>query len=212
MDRKEIEKNLLAVFPGGDPKIDLPHISDRLDQYETELKGFDTNPWGSCQYYTAWVTYEFCRDLIKEIGLENFKAFMDIPGAPAKPIDQVFQELKALLTEDLNDHNECCLSDDEDIMELPTEEVDFAVYAEVTKSLASDLWSSYIPFFSIYDLTGLCPIDLLNWEPKISVPGRGPIFNQMAQEDNIMIGISAALIEAEYPEHFNPLDWADYDT
>ena len=201
---KQMEHSLLGEFQASKipVNIPIPKISHLVTEFEENLNLFEVGPWGSCQYWTAWVTYQFATKLIKEIGFNNFLTLLRLPNGPWKSELEIIDLFKRDL--------ESCLEDNEDL-EIP-EPFSIAAYAEVTKNNAWDLWSAYISFFNLYKLPPT-RIGKLRARFNIgsSVPVRGPIFNQIAQSENFEIGISIAILEFLAPSA-KEADWADYDT
>ena len=205
-----MELEILKDFNAPQPaKIKIPKISKLFAKYEVQIDEFKVGPWGSCQYWTAWVTYDFCSQLIKEIGFDNFCALIKIPNGPWKPEADII----AMLREDLVESNKNWTEpeDSDMLIEIP-DELTFAAYAELTKGNSWDLWSAYLPFWAFLDMEPDKVRDYAEvWDKPLESPTRGPMLNMMCQEENDIMGISIAIMEHVYPSSADA-DWADYDT
>lgn len=183
-------------------------LNSIIKNYTNNCQKLDTNPFGSCQYNTIYLTFELCQELIQLLGYQEFLTYLGISHGNPKPLEQLQQELYQEQLDQLKELIESYPEDQEQLDEFlsfyPTsKEFTLEEYFNWTKQSAWDLWSAY-----------LAPITFLeNYQQNLTIdksPTFGPAWNQLAQEDNTEIGVALALLS----HHYNiDMDcYADYDT
>lgn len=201
-------------------------------------RGMEINPWGSCQYDTAFRTYELyfaIKDDLRNI-FKNERdlrsAVLEVLGITVKSREQQASTEDHLLQcwRDLSDNVrhfkdvKMILSDTiiEDAQEALNDKVwlSLKMKAELLEKInrASNVHEIIRAFkegawdlwAAIPFITSLCFIDYdpLDLPPA---PGFGPILNQQAQGANYLVGISAALL-VDYGIVPTAETFSDFDT
>lgn len=177
-------------------------IAKRADELFAELqanleKSIEGSTFllGSCQYDTAAYLADFALKFLK-LDRDLFERTFGITYETAHYKETDFlPELQAIIAQAWKDDEDKDPDDEEPTI------TSVADYYDWCRDNAGDLWSAAtIPLagFEIPD------------DKRISLPTFGPIFNQMAQEENFMVGLAIA-----YTQFFfdTPLSvFSDFDT
>ena len=182
-------------------------FNQRLDRYSKEMNHFDTNPFGSCQYSSAFQSFDFVSDCIEILGYSAFKKVFGIRHGSVTPV----KDLLAILVKELKEYAEKYLKDDPDMGEYYEGEIEginkidsLDSYFQHCKDQSQDLWSAYISHELFLENFGM--------KSKLfaSNMGVGPILNQLVQSENKIMGFSLALMDHHYQVDMD--SYSDMDT
>lgn len=177
-------------------------MTARTKEYLENQDNFEVCDFGSCQYSTADVMFDYVTDAIKILGYEGFCKYYGITHGKVLPETELIPKLQELIDEHYADDPEW---KQEAFEGLEVTEVDsIARYFEITKGTAWDLWSAWIP--PVVFLEGFEMGSTIADQNR----GVGPILNIMAQSENKEMGVALALMAYHYK--LDKATFAGFDT
>ena len=181
-------------------------IDQAFDKFEAELtKGIElSEQLRSCQYKTIEDTHTLVTSLLKIMGQEDFEKAFGITYKNICSLAEVEKDCYLILIDQIIVYHTPKIlvkdyPDYKDLFDHKNKRLSINDYIYITCNESWDLWSA-----------ALGPIEYLQIKDPIDLPTYGPLFNQMAQEDNFIIGIQLA-----YLTHFYDIPlyaWNGYDT